>query len=60
MSSIYGATWRTFRPKLENPPRKKFLMFQEMELFDSKIKKILTFSQKKAFLIFPEMEPCTF
>ena len=24
------------------------------------MKKFLTFSEKKAFLIFPEMEPCTF
>ena len=31
-----------------------------MELSDSKIKKFLTFSQKKAFLIFLEMEPSTF
>ena len=32
-----------------------------MELFGSNIKKILIFSQKnKAFLIFLEMEPCTF
>ena len=40
-----------------------------MELFSTKIKKILTFStkkaflifsQRKAFLIFPEMEPCIF
>ena len=44
----------------KNPPRKNFLIFQEMELSDSKIKKYLIFSQKKAFLIFPEMEPCTF
>ena len=31
-------------------------MFQEIELCDSKIEKFLTFSQKKAFLIFWEME----
>ena len=40
-----------------------------MELFSTKIKKILTFSTKKAFLIFsqrkaflilPELEPCIF
>ena len=35
-------------------------MFQEMELCDSKIKKIFIFSQKEAFLIFLEMEPCNF
>ena len=40
--------------------KEKFLMFQEMELCDSKIKKIFIFSQKEAFLIFLEMEPCTF
>ena len=31
-----------------------------MELSNSRIKKFLIFSQKKAFHIFPEMEPCTF
>lgn len=31
-----------------------------MELSHYEIKKILIFSQKKAFLIFPEMEPCNF
>ena len=31
-----------------------------MELSSSNIKKILIFSQKKVFLIFPKMEPCTF
>ena len=31
-----------------------------MEISDPKIKKFLIFSQKKAFLIFPEAEPCTF
>ena len=31
-----------------------------MELCDSKIKKIFIFSQKEAFLIFLETEPCTF
>ena len=39
---------------------KKFLIIREMELSDSKIKKFLIFSQKKAFLMFLEMEPCTF
>ena len=32
----------------------------ELELSSSNIKKFLKASQKKAFLIFPEMEPCTF
>ena len=31
-----------------------------MELSDSKIKLFRTLSKKKAFLIFPEMEPYTF
>ena len=31
-----------------------------MELSSSNIKKTLIISQKKAFLIFPEMKPCTF
>ena len=37
--------------KQTNPPRKKFLIFWQMELSDSKIKKLI---------IFPEREPCTF
>ena len=44
----------------KNPPRKKFLIFLEMELSDSKIKNFLIFSQKKAFLEFLEMVLCTF
>ena len=53
----------------KNPPQKKFLIFLEMELSNSNIKKILIFSQKKTFPIFsqknaflnvPEMELCTF
>ena len=39
------------RNNKKNPLPKKFLIFQGMELSDSKIKKFLTF---------PEMEPCTF
>ena len=35
----------------KKPPRKKFLIFQEMELSSSNIKKILIFS---------EMKPCSF
>ena len=35
---------------------KKFLVFQEMELSGSNIKRFLIFSQKKAFLIFREMK----
>ena len=45
----------TFQSKLEkiekNAPGKKVLIFQETELSDSKIKKVL---------IFLEIEPCTF
>ena len=44
----------------KNPPRKKFLIFPETELSRSNIKKFLIFSQKKAFLMFPKTEPCTF
>ena len=35
---------------------KKFLVFHEMKLFGSNIKKILIFSQKEAFLKFPEIK----
>ena len=45
----------------KNPPRKNFLIFREIKIFDSKIKKCIIFPQKKAFLIFQEMEtPKTF
>ena len=58
----------TSQPKPPKNPQ-KFFTFLEMESSSSNIKKILIFSQKKAFpifsqnkafLIFPEMEPCTF
>ena len=52
-----------FIPSSENKKEsthQKFLTFQEMEFSSSNIKKILTFSQKKPFLIFPEMESWTF
>ena len=48
------------REKQKNPPRKKIVIFREMELSNSKIEKFLIFSRKKAFLIFPETKPCTF
>ena len=51
------ATWRTFKPKLEK--QKKLLCFfiiRKMKLSSSNIKKIIIFSQKKAFLIFQETE----
>ena len=35
---------------------KKFLIFEEMEHSSSNIKNYLIFSQKKAFIIFLEME----
>ena len=52
-----------FKPKLKkktNPPQANFFIFQEMELSNSNIKKLIVFSQKKAFFIFPEMESCSF
>ena len=46
--------------KQKNPPPKKFLIFQEMGLSCSNIKKIVVlFSQKKYFLLFPKIQPCT-
>ena len=41
----------------KNPLLKKFLIFREMELSNSKIKKIVIFSQKKAFLTFSQKKP---
>ena len=43
----------------KNYPEKKFLLFQKMELSDSKIKKYLIFSQKKKmdFLYFSKWNP---
>ena len=46
--------------KQKNPPPKKFLIFQEMGLSYSNIKKIVVLlSQKKYFILFPKIEPCT-
>ena len=45
------------KKKKKSPPEK---ISPELELSSSNIKKFLKASQKKAFLIFPEMEPCTF
>ena len=39
---------------------KKIPYISGMELSESKIKKFLIFSQKKAFLIYPGIEPCSF
>ena len=70
LSNIYNGTFYKnsylvhFQLKLKKIKKihheKKFLLFQEMKLSGSNIKKILIFSQKKAFLIFPKIEPCTF
>ena len=46
--------------KLKKSTQKKILIFREVEQSNSKIKNFVIFSQKKAFLIFPEKEPCTF
>ena len=46
--------------KIINILPEKFLIFQEMEFSNSKLKKFPIFSQKLAFLIFLEMEPSTF
>ena len=51
------ATERTFRSKpkkIKKYSLKKILIFQEMELSNSKTKKFLIFLQKKAVLIFQE------
>ena len=57
----YNPTLPSSSPKNKKyPPCKKLLIFPEMGLSSSNIKKILIFSQKKAFLTFPEMEPYTF
>ena len=42
--------------KQKNAPRKKFLVFQEMELFSSNIKKFRKAKRRKKFLIFQETE----
>ena len=49
-----------FRPNSKNKKnhsKKKILIFQEMELPDSKISNIFS---KESFLIFPEIEPWNF
>ena len=55
------ATWCTFQPKPQKIKKiyreKKFLIFRERELSNSKIKKFLILSQKKAFLIFSQKIP---
>ena len=61
----FRATWATYQSqppknKKKNPPRKKFYIFSGKEFSCSDIKKILIFSQRKAFLIFSQMKLCTF
>ena len=57
----YNPTLPSSSPKNKKyPPCKKLLIFPEMGLSNSNIKKILIFSQNKAFLTIPEMERYTF
>ena len=44
----------SLKKKKKKLPQKKFLIFPEMELSSSNIKKILIFSQKTAVLMFQE------
>ena len=70
LSNIYdGTSWKNTylvhfyaqaRKIKTNTPRKKSLIFKEMELSDSKIKKFVIFSQKKAFLYFWKWKPVHF
>ena len=56
-----GLPGALFSPSSKNkkkPTPQKCLIFQDMELSSSNIKKIAIFYEKKAFLIVPEMEPC--
>ena len=53
-SVLHFRKWNFLSPSpkdQKNPPWKKFMIFQKMELSSSNTKKIL---------IFPEMKPCTF
>ena len=59
----YRATWHTFHPSLKNkknPPHKKFLTFQKMELSSSNIKKFLYFLKRKFFSYFQNWNPALF
>ena len=51
-SYILGNDTFTLGLGKKNPPRKNFLIFQEMELFDSMIKKFL---KRKLFLYFGKL-----
>ena len=57
--ATWHTTWRPSPPPVPSQekkisPKTKSLIFQEMELSNSKIKKFLIFSQEKAFLIFSQ------
>ena len=44
----------------KNPSRENFLWFRKWNALGLILKKVTLFLQKKAFLIFPQTEPCTF
>ena len=53
--SYFRVTWHTFHPKPKKKKKKKFtpikiLIFPEIELFSSNIKRILIFLKRKLFL----------
>ena len=56
----YAGLLRQSSKNKKNPPRKNFLIFREIKTFDSNIKKFIIFFQKKAFRVFPEVQPCFF
>ena len=47
-------------PKNKKIHSEKFLIFSELEISSSIIRKLLYFPKKKAFLIFLELKPDTF
>ena len=53
---LHGALFKPMFKKFKKSGRKKFPIFQEMQLSCSNIKKFLVFCEEKAFLIFPEPE----
>ena len=58
---LFTSKIKIFRKlKSQNGNPKKFLIFLEKGPFSLNIKKSIILSQKKAFLIFPKTEPCTF
>ena len=58
------ATQRTFQPGLEKinkiHPENNSLYFRKWNFLTLRLTNFLYFLKKKAFLIFPEMKPCTF